>query len=314
MNHHDRGAFLKQCGVEVWYESVAELTPLTRFLTLSKGHISSLVNGHHAFTSSGVMEPFLSVLLEELGGSIDHVLEEFGGSAFVRLSSRSPKDAAFFVPQTSNAMRAVIQREPSKYSVLDMNGTVRLLLETSLASMQVRCARDALYLLIASPRIWMDLLVNERDGDEAKLVLRKWEACPLYREVRVFIHASRVTAIGQYVHFLVFEEIQEGRVHEKENWKSRIVEYFEKIRDFLPSPNCILDVCVFEDRIRLLEFNPWGRATAAGLFNWTTDKDLLSAADGECQVRFREQLRDNFEGITLLPAGWRDVCVAAFES
>jgi hypothetical protein len=143
----------------------------------------------------------------------------------------------------------------------------------------------------------------------------------------------KVTAVCQYFHFIRFPELANETIHERERWLPRILAFFSSISSFtLPAPNCVMDVALLpsmtssdETLVRLLEFNPWGRATGAGLFNWTDDHDILhgkgvvahsgSASTATPPFRMRTDCLQShqFNSVTLLPHGWRDVLREAEE-
>ena len=236
---------------------------------------------------------------------------EFPGGCFVRLSSRSPKDAAFFSPQARKYIDQALEGVPAA----DLSTRARIALESSLRAMRLEDAGEILWLIAASQRIWLDLLVFVRQleadsevVEPIQLILREWAEIPLWTEVRVFVWDGKVTAMSQYFHFLYFPELQDQQMQQE--WVARVLDFFNTELSDLPAQACILDVAVLEGEVLLLEFNPWGAATGPGLFDWCQDEPQLKA-DGavECAIEFRcrHEPQVCFDGVSLLPHGWEQL-------
>lgn len=98
--------------------------------------------------------------------------------------------------------------------------------------------------------------------------------------------------------------------------KETIEEFFDsalkpELQKYCP---CVADLIVTRNptgslKATMLEINPFGRGTGAGLFSWDKDQDLL--LNGPTQVRFRTEPREHFEGVTLLPKAAHDLLATA---
>ena len=117
-----------------------------------------------------------------------------------------------------------------------------------------------------------------KDGDN-KLYFFKYD--PTWdedREVRVFVHKGKVTAISQYVWYRKtwFNE----RTDEELNIiVENIIKYAEKATKVLKdTDNATVDLYIENlEKIRLVEFNSFGYSQAAGacLFHWLNHYDIL---------------------------------------
>jgi len=305
--------------------------------------------------------------------------------AFVRLSTRSPKDAAFYDPKIIDKAAKLLAEELSsaqqsrnkKEDVDDEQATMVSLTKAATKLLRVTSGEEAVELIAASPRIWRDLLccINHyRIHQEAistaspsssstagdiedefmpQVVIREWFDIEPQNEFRVFVIRAPssspagsltvqgatpvVTGIGAYFHFLYYEgsDLVVSKNY-REGLNVMITDYVLNVIDPMLQPleyeRYIVDVALVkdevssEDRLIVVELNPFSIATGAGLFDWQQDYDLLlghsshrSQENGSTsrslpEFRVRKTPRASFDGITLLPSGFKDVLQQAKEA
>lgn len=136
---------------------------------------------------------------------------------FVRLSTRSPKDAPLLLPDFKERVKQCRQRLTALDSNNDQqqqqeNTALHALQIASTVAMGVDTGRDAVRLLVLSKRIQGDLEqfcndelhVASDSAKSFKVAVRKFQYFPLDFELRAFVYQGRLTAITQYNPFIYF--------------------------------------------------------------------------------------------------------------
>eukprot|EP01105_Mastigella_eilhardi_P022516 TRINITY_DN5547_c0_g1_i6.p2 TRINITY_DN5547_c0_g1~~TRINITY_DN5547_c0_g1_i6.p2 ORF type:complete len:151 (+),score=19.32 TRINITY_DN5547_c0_g1_i6:333-785(+) len=132
----------------------ARLTSAIRHLLvpLTQEHAHALVAWYMARVRRQEYEG--TAVLDQLAGALDEAVSSVGaGSAFVRLSSRSPKDAAQFCPRFHSVFREMVAGVPDG----DLNADAILFHKAIVRAMRVISGREALQLLSSSQRVYEDL-------------------------------------------------------------------------------------------------------------------------------------------------------------
>jgi hypothetical protein len=200
--------------------------------------------------SSGKPDP---EALHELAAKIDSLLPQFPKGVFVRLGSRSPKDA---------------------YLSFDDDG------------FKVRSGAKAVVLLCDSMRVFDDLSLAQAADYTPWLFLREWKDIPDWTEFRCFMKDRKLIGISQYYHRSAYEELKGTTLID---WGIRM--FFETC--FKPASHLddvVFDVFVNikKDRtanqsieVKLLEINPFGCMTDPCIFDWQKPEEF----DGSLKVR-----------------------------
>lgn len=217
---------------------------------------------------------------------------------FVRLSTRSPKDVGLDLghPRILRYVREEMDRwlpappphTPDEYKSLEPNIQLRSMFDASSRVLRTTSAREALWLILHSERTYSDLvhaIDHVRGGGlwNGQLVVREW--CPdvwIGGEFRCFVCEDRMTAISQYTDMVYYPSLsgQERAISTSihQYWK-RVVRPHMKdvgVRSY------VLDVVFVgretvpeEDRLRVVELNPFGPVTGSSLFSWNTERRVL---------------------------------------
>ena len=156
--------------------------------------------------------------LVELGKAIDRAIKELGQEkAFVRLSSRSPKDA----PLRVAGFNRIVEREEATIEALlgsegvlcsdnDLFRTNLRLWALDRASMKAMCVtsgEEAIALLLLSDRIRDDLSnvasppkQSAEEPEPFNIVVRQWAS--IQYEFRAFVYKKKLTGLTQYNEFV----------------------------------------------------------------------------------------------------------------
>jgi len=205
---------------------------------------------------------------------------------FVRLSSRSPKDAApVRLSQFQDALRQV-EADP-EYSAgvgasFDVNRKM-VALSDCMSDMAVTTGLGAMTLLTSSERTFGDLITATATEElyaahPMKVILRVWEERLDHRmEFRAFVCAGELTAMSQYNHYCYFPEVVRRKGELLEVLRSF---WDEEVRQRVPLPNYVVDFAVMEpagsaSQVAVVELNPFETTTGGALYDWSADADLL---------------------------------------
>eukprot|EP01124_Arcella_intermedia_P020683 TRINITY_DN28181_c0_g1_i1.p1 TRINITY_DN28181_c0_g1~~TRINITY_DN28181_c0_g1_i1.p1 ORF type:complete len:344 (+),score=94.15 TRINITY_DN28181_c0_g1_i1:115-1146(+) len=279
-----------------------QMNSLLLKFNLKTGKITKL---HEGVTRTlQLLENTVTLVIEQI------MKEKKCDGVFVRLASISPKDAAFYEDRSVEGLVKILKSKVSAGETMDLNQKMVCLQEAVHQTLKVKNGGEALDLLSSSIRVRNDLLKFIHYGNnETYIVIREWKDFNIMDEFRGFVSPNgNITAIGQYYHFLKFPYTKE----KIESIKEKIISFFQFIRkdvqDFSP---CVIDFIIQDQNVILLEINPFGIGTGAGLFNWNSDEKLLN--EGPLEMRIRLEERDNYNGITLLPSDWKQLLLRAEE-
>ncbi len=200
-NRATRWEAVDKFSVENWYSHLRKHTFESRFITLNHDDIQYLM---------GISTPeYDHTKLERI---FNEVLLEFNNKeAFMRLSTRSPKDSKYLFEEASTLMSndfAYWRENDNK------NQQLVSFVVSMLKAMKIKDGKKIIETIAQSPRVYSDLLsllssVNKSDCT-TKVILREWHDIRPDHEFRVFVSRrqrkeSIVTAISQYFHFLYFD-------------------------------------------------------------------------------------------------------------
>eukprot|EP00316_Scyphosphaera_apsteinii_P020712 CAMPEP_0119322530 /NCGR_PEP_ID=MMETSP1333-20130426/58465_1 /TAXON_ID=418940 /ORGANISM="Scyphosphaera apsteinii, Strain RCC1455" /LENGTH=350 /DNA_ID=CAMNT_0007329781 /DNA_START=72 /DNA_END=1125 /DNA_ORIENTATION=+ len=225
-----------------------------------------------------------------------------GGSAFCKLSGRSPKDAPL---HTARLLEAHSER-CRQCGATDNNARLSCLFDAALELMRVRNVAHCLWLLINSFRIDEDLDVAARHADrwEQSVVFRSWwPGVSTDLEFRMFVSAGRPTGMTQYNHLVHSQRLASNA----SRIGSSLLAYYEAhlrprlegtqfatltngrfVIDFAVHPDALAsesDGAIADEFVRVIELNCFYEATGMGLFDYHKDADQLNGGPFELRVR-----------------------------
>eukprot|EP01083_Nonionella_stella_P037419 101998_1 len=212
------------------------------------------------------------------------------GQFFVRMSTRSPKDACdkpLFRTKLIELMRErFVNEDGFNAEYHDLNKRLIGLRECFSKVLCVSNCDQMLELLSFSERCVSDLkrLMDHKhllDKWDLYLVVREFKFIPIQNEFRCFVHNSQLTAITQYFPHCYFpQSIQQNADTIKrmitEYYKNRVLKECGELNVELNSSYVLdLNVDVAHNKIMIIELNPFAQTTGAGFFDWMKDKDVL---------------------------------------
>ncbi len=161
---------------------------------------------------------------------------------------------------------------------------INLLYQASIESLKVYSAKEAFEWLIKSQRIRSDInFALQIEPFQLSVVVRPWMNIPLHCEVRGFVREAELNCCSQYFTDCFFPEVDYA------NMANRIKDFFDKeIKDNLKKgglTSYIIDFAVVSnDKILVLELNPFDPSTSGCLFDWEKDREIIE--NGPFQFRW----------------------------
>lgn len=316
-----RRHYFFETGVDRWYVSLKDETFLTEFVEITPNEARVIVqhwekNFQNLTRDDPDPDPSqmeIPALLQPLCNRIGTVITRLPTKkgAFVKLSTRSPKDShvAF-----AKARKSYLARCPSLDASASINEKLILLSEVVIESLKVTSGEEAIKLLISSDRVGEDLQYALESGDDdftqrISIVVREWVEIPLWAEFRGFVWDGNLTSIGQYNHPVMFPILQEQAL--VASVESDIVTFFHKIKAQIALDHYIIDFAWTKDRVYLVEVNPFDGEivfpASTGLWSWEKDKEQMMK--GPLELRIRETKQSPHILKNVIDPKWRDVVV-----
>eukprot|EP00727_Mastigamoeba_balamuthi_P006205 m51a1_g2203 hypothetical protein (530) ;mRNA; f:166190-168563 len=285
--------------------SVAVLDPLAQDLTfpisqvpLTVAAATALVHLYRHNLYSEELPPEDVPEIEALERAIDAQLSTLGAkSFFVRLSSRSPKDAVLYPMKGRDtpsdrvvaSLRARLRTVyggvgPATVEQVRWNDEYTAMTQAALEALRVTCAREAVQLLSHSERAFRDihLALEFPKIWSLSVVVRPWVDLDSATELRAFVKAGHMTALSQYDNYAYLERWQDPA--QRDLTAQAVRQMFEervrpRLADAMRDTDFVIDFGYDRDgRLWVIEVNAWGKRTGCACFSWKQDIDVLSGA------------------------------------
>ena len=219
---------------------------------------------------------------------------------FVKLSTRSPKDSVFDMqnPKTQSLLDGELSKLGSPPH--SDNDIVNAFFKSANRAMCVDSGKEALILLRQSARIRQDIERALKDDHWVlHIVVREWINLKLESEFRGFVNDGRLTAISQYFWFSQFPQL----VEKHDAILDSLTSFFEThIRDAIPFDSYVIDFAIDDEKIYIVELNPFGTVSGACLYDWNRDHDLLHGIlSAKTTLRVRVEPMENARQRALVP-------------
>lgn len=271
--------------LEQYYEQIKPFTFITDFIQMEIEDILIFQKYiRQTKMTNEEIERWKIRILDPLEKSI----HSFPNGAFVKLSTRSPKDAVD--KDKERLMKHLKITNPNSLNQIYID--VR---KSFFNFMRVFNAQDALDIMSKSGRIISDLKRAVDFKDILKeiplnIVVREFVEFDITNEFRAFYYSGKLTGISQYdinCFFTVPKDIKE-----------RVNKFIEKVS---LKKDCVIDLVVTETNIWIVELNPFSQSSGSALFNW--NKDLKQLQEGPFEFRKLEQERSN-EYLKAILSSW----------
>eukprot|EP01090_Pellita_catalonica_P001587 TRINITY_DN11357_c0_g1_i1.p1 TRINITY_DN11357_c0_g1~~TRINITY_DN11357_c0_g1_i1.p1 ORF type:complete len:292 (+),score=44.69 TRINITY_DN11357_c0_g1_i1:123-998(+) len=237
-------------------------------------------------------------LVSLLEKKIDTYTQRFPDGAFVRLSTRSPKDSALGHPKTAKNFESELAKQPLPDSATTLeieNNRLIALINSATKALRVTSGAEAMALFLRSERVNEDLKLALEFPKQWKMhvAIRRWQYAQPEMEFRGFVFNGELTGLSQYFHIVYFDTLFRNR----DKISSAIRDYYnQQIKDKFTGANCVMDFGIILksdstieiEKVFVIELNPFADyadcGTDPGLFSWKTDREIL---EGKKPFQFR---------------------------
>ena len=291
-------------------------TPRTHILPLPKGSLltspgapqftaRNLLKLIHLRRGKKIISPLddqiFAAFSSELDKQIREIENEKGAGAFIKLSTRSPKDYFESHPD------AVIQKYYSliggkeKAKGLSCFTRAMHMVEAMTYVLRAETGKQAMDLLLNSTRVEEDLdaFIEDKEEKNISILIREYLDFPIVYEFRAFVYQDKLTAISQAFHTLFFPELQD--VHTQQSIVAQIehmfVNHLQNNMRERSVGNYVIDMARTKSgQWVIIELNPFrlykGQGTDGMLFDWEKDEAILKDVDPHHEVVLRVQTKE----------------------
>eukprot|EP01113_Clastostelium_recurvatum_P047356 TRINITY_DN842_c0_g1_i1.p1 TRINITY_DN842_c0_g1~~TRINITY_DN842_c0_g1_i1.p1 ORF type:complete len:398 (+),score=101.65 TRINITY_DN842_c0_g1_i1:72-1265(+) len=222
-------------------------------------------------------------LLKGLEKKIDDLILPYtqrGNGAFIKISTLSPKDSAFYSSRVYEDVNRMISSHPDMDDLL-------IFLRAITSCMCVRSGAEAMQLLLRSQRATHELHLAELTHKtfEMSLVAREWD--PRIKpewEFRVFVSQGRLTSATQYNNFVFVPEM----VDKEAQIRECIMMFWDRIKDDIKCDTYTVDLALTPDldleSVLVIEINEPPPTAGTSLFEWSDPADRHQVMHGSSFV------------------------------
>jgi len=291
--HQQPGDIAHEYAIETWYKHIREFTFVSEFLDLNEDEAkaihsvikSSWINSTHTPSQDDLNK------VQQVERRVESAVIKFGGKAFVKLNTRSPKDAVYEIKndKVSEILDPLLKELQKKKNVTENDELIAFFSSCNKA-MMVTSGKQAMNLLCRSSRVCLDILhaldLNKNGKFLMQIIVRRWVDFPLNSEFRGFVCKKQFTALSQYYHFIHFPEL----IPQKASIEKKIKELYDEVKDLIPHQSYVIDFCILEDKVMIIEINPFHYSTGAPNFGWTKGSpERKTLTNGPFEFRLTEK-------------------------
>ncbi|GFS15448.1 cell division cycle protein 123 homolog [Elysia marginata] len=230
--------------------------------------------------------------------------------AFVKLSSRSPKDAPMAQSHFKELYNKFLSQENlANLAQIDIeNLQVTCLLKAAFQALKMKSADDVIDCCVRSERVYQDLLLALALPSRFRenWIVRQFIHIDVDMEFRGFVHQQKLTAISQYNYLIFSQRLADN----KDFYLQTITTFFEnnikpKLSGFVM--DYIIDFAVCENgaKVWVIEINPFLITTDAALFSWEHERNLLEHSGNHVDFRVVEKPKHGAK--SMLPIGMKEM-------
>lgn len=214
-------------------------------------------------------------------------------SAFIRLSTRSPKDSALTSSFTKRILMSLIaESKHDRDSVEAQTEDIVFFTRALGHALQIRCADDAMSLLFRSQRTFGDIMNAELflggEEFEMNIILRRWVDIYPEWEFRAFVYDNQITACSQYNSHCYVPEMALNKM----KIQDLILSKWEEVKSDIPRASYTIDF-VLDSQLKdvwVVEVNHLPPVAGTAMFDWDVKADRAIIENGPFELRIRDEL------------------------
>ena len=244
-------------------------------------------------------------LLDKLEKQLDDAIKSFGDDgAFVKLSTRSPKDTAIqlhnihvFIAESlrKDMERAGGQMDDNEWHRCGVSAFV----DACCKVLRVKNGAEAMFLMLHSDRVYSDITrmkLANADSSKVQLAVRRWDprVVPAL-EFRSFVYNHTMTSCTQYYKLIYDPFLAE---HSKEISDAIVAFHDQYIKPRITIPDYTVDFAISADLkdVMCVELNNLPPSAGSALFHWDNPEDRSIIEKGPYQFRCNTSLPETSFG------------------
>eukprot|EP00091_Calanus_sinicus_P020275 TRINITY_DN5446_c0_g1_i3.p1 TRINITY_DN5446_c0_g1~~TRINITY_DN5446_c0_g1_i3.p1 ORF type:complete len:267 (+),score=77.06 TRINITY_DN5446_c0_g1_i3:328-1128(+) len=238
------------------------------------------------FETTKTTELDMTRIAQMIDAGIDQIRKQTNSDCevFVRLSSRSPKDAIYHLEEFPGLCKHKLKELENQE---DMFSKLHAFYKASTEVLSVSSGLKATELMRKSSRIQGDLKMCLDVGETMNLIIREFVQFPVKNELRGFVNNGVFTALTQYNNLAFFPDHLETKEEVLQKVKEMMEQFIRAMEDVLSS--FIVDIVLDnQGKAWVVEVNPFGELAGSCLFSWSKDRDVL-IGDKEFEFRIAEE-------------------------
>jgi len=247
---------VRESDIENWYDELKEFTYETYFVDITMEEGKAMHRLYDA-RMKGETNHEDETLLKKITVNLQSTIDKFSGvGAFVKLSSRSAKDASV----TSNNTIKIFKDILSKIENPTDNDKLISINRAHILALQLTDANEVLNMFLSSERINSDLELALQFPDHwsQHFIVRKFVPVPIEYEFRAFVVDNKFRAMCQYYHYIYFPIL----VKNKDRVLKLVLDKFEQLKNLVPfkEKTYVIDwaVDLENEKVYVIELNPFG--------------------------------------------------------
>ena len=264
---------LKETFFEAYYDQIEEFTFKSVIVPMTLEETEALMTAYTKFMDGSDKEVNLSTVDTKIDEGIAKIREKANKNCkvFVRLSSRSPKDAIYHLETFPDLIREKLSGFEDQE---DLYSKLHAFYIASTEIMAVSSGREATDLMRRSNRIQGDMEEALKNSEPMNLIIREFVHFPVKNELRGFVHKGVFTALTQYNNLAYFPEHKEGKAEVEEKVKVFVKTFTKAMESVLDS--FVMDIVIDDSgKVWVVEVNPFGEMAGSCLFEWSRDRAIL---------------------------------------
>lgn len=272
-DEEDYYRLMKETYFEKYYEQIEDFTFKSVIMPLTLEDIKTMYDANMEFETSKKTELDMTNIAQKIDEGIDKIRKQTNSDCevFVRLSSRSPKDAIYHLEEFPGLYKQKLQELENQE---DLFSKLHAFYKASTGVMSVSSGVKATELMRKSSRIQGDLKVCLDAGETMNLVIREFVQFPVKNELRGFVHNGVFTALTQYNNLAFFPDHLGTKNVVEQKVKELMEQFIRAMKDVLKS--FIVDIVLDnQGKAWVVEVNPFGELAGSCLFGWSKDREVL---------------------------------------
>jgi hypothetical protein len=299
-NDDDYIRLLRETNFENYYSLIEEFTFKSVIISLTTDEIKALYEenvgfGNNPVDISNKLFPSLNGIEDKINEGIRLIQEKTknpSSKCFLRLSTRSPKDAIFHMNNFPDLYASKLKQVTESDSV-PSHGKTQIydkLMAFYLASTEILSISEGsqgIKMLVVSNRIQGDLKMYVEMSEPLNLIIREFVQFPVEHELRGFVWKKHLTALSQYNNIAFLPSLVKNKVEIEAKVKTFMEKFIQIVGEKVE--NFVVDIVLdYDGKVWVVELNPFGELAGSCLFSWITDRDLLLNEDGRYEFRIQE--------------------------